>query len=112
MKYSETDTRPLSDKERELAALDRIHSTLKTAIASYAIESNENLFDEEANEIIRRLEFSQGTRSYDLVICPDGFMRMITDKFPPILLTEIHNALIRRSPPASQEHKTRSQNIP
>jgi hypothetical protein len=94
MNFSIYDTRPLSDKEEDLRSLDAIQAILEDSIADYALENPENLFDEDQQEILRKLVFSKGIRSFWLVIAPDGNWRLINQKFPRLLLMEIHNALI------------------
>ena len=88
------DTRPLSEKDDDLRALDSIQAILEDNIADYALEKPENLYDEDQREILRKLEFSKGTRSFCLVISPDGNWRLMNQKFPRLLLIEIHNALV------------------
>ena len=94
MNYSIHDTRPLSEKEDDLRALDAIQAVLEDNIADYALENPENLYDEDQRKILRKLEFSKGTRSFCLVISPDGNWHLINQKFPRLLLMEIHNALV------------------
>jgi hypothetical protein len=94
MTYSIHDTRSLSDKDDDLRALDAIQAVLEDNVADYALENPENLYDEDQREILRKLEFSKGTRSFCLVISPDGHWRLMNQKFPRLLLMEIHNALI------------------
>ena len=94
MTYSIHDTRPLPEREEDLRALDAIQAILEDSIADYALENPENLYDEDQREILRKLEFSKGTRSFCLVISPDGNWRLINQKFPRLLLIEIHNALV------------------
>ena len=94
MNFSIYDTRPLFDKEQDLRSLDAIQAILEDSIADYALEDAENLFDEDQQEILRKLVFSKGIRSFWLVITPDGNWRLINQKFPRLLLMEIHNALI------------------
>jgi hypothetical protein len=53
-----------------------------------------NLYDEDQQEILRKLVFSKGGRSFCLVISPVGHWRLMNQKFPHLLLMEIHNALI------------------
>ena len=94
MNYSIHDTRPLSEKEDDLRSLDAIQAVLEGNIADYALENPENLYDEDQREILRKLEFSKGTKSFCLVVSPDGHWHLISKKFPCLLLMEIHNALI------------------
>jgi len=94
MNYSIHDTRPLSEKEDDLRALDAIQAVLEDSIPDYALENPENLYDENQREILRKLEFSKGTRSFCLVVSPYGHWRLMNQKFPRLLLMEIHNALI------------------
>jgi hypothetical protein len=94
MNYSIHDTRPLSEKEDDLSALDAIQAVLENNIADYALENPENLYDEDQREILRKLEFSKGTKSFCLVVSPDGHCHLMNQKFPCLLLMQIHNALI------------------
>ena len=94
MIYSHHDTRPVDEKELDLTCLDLIQDLLEETIASCALDHAENLYDEEYHRIVRYLQFSQGTRTYRLVIAPDGCLRMLDARFPTALLLEIHNALM------------------
>ena len=94
MTYSIHDTRPLPEREDDLRALDAIQAILEDSIADYALENPENLDDEDQQEILRKLVFAKGIRSFWLVIAPDGNWRLINQKFPRLLLMEIHNALV------------------
>lgn len=96
MIYSIHDKRSVDDKEANLEALDRIERKLESGIADYSIESSEDLFDGESDEIVRKLDFSQGTRTYSFVICSNGFIRMMQEKCPIQLLLDIHNYLISK----------------
>jgi hypothetical protein len=94
MNYSIHDTRPLSEKEEDLRALDAIQAVLEDNIADYALENPENLYDEDRQKILRKLEFSKGTKSFCLVVSPYGHWHLMNQKFPRLLLMEIHNALV------------------
>ena len=94
MTYSNLDIRSPEEKELDLVALNAIQEHLEDSIAAYALERVENLYDEELSQIVRNLMFSQGTRTYQLVICPDGMIRFTDRRFPIPLLMEIHNALM------------------
>ena len=94
MTYSIHDTRPLPEREDDLRALDAIQAILEDSIADYALENSENLYDEDNQEILRKLVFAKGIRSFWLVIAPNRNWRLINQKFPRLLLMEIHNALV------------------
>lgn len=94
MNKSKLDKRPEEEIQIDLTALDVIEELLGNEISSFALEDQENLFDEEFNEIIRKFEFSRGLKTHLIVICPDGFIRWMSKGFPSILLQEIHNLLI------------------
>lgn len=94
MNFSIYDTRPLPEREDDLRALDAIQAILEDSIADYALEKPENLYDEDNQEILRKLVFAKGIRSFWLVIAPDWNWRLINQKFPRLLLMEIHNALV------------------
>ena len=94
MTYSIHDTRPLPEREDDLRALDAIQAILEDSIADYALENSENLYDKDNQEILRKLVFAKGIRSFWLVIAPNRNWRLINQKFPRLLLMEIHNALV------------------
>ena len=94
MTYSIHDTRPLPEREDDLRSLDAIQAVLEDTIADYALENPENLYDEDQREILRKLEFSKGTKAFFLVVSPNRHWHLISKKFPCLLLMEIHNALI------------------
>jgi len=98
MIYSIHDKRAIQDKEDNIEALDRIEGKLENGIADYSIESSEDLFDVKSDEIVRKLEFSQGARNYSFVNCGNGFIRMMQEKCPVQLLLDIHNCM------TSEEH--------
>jgi hypothetical protein len=94
MNYSIHDRRTSEDKEANKKALEEIEANLGQGISNYSLESSEDLFDLESNEIVRKLDFSQGTRTYSFVLCSNGFIRMMQEKCPVQLLLDIHNCLI------------------
>ena len=94
MNKSTIDKRPEEEIQSDLIALDVIEKLLDKEISSFALEDQENLFDEEFNEIIRKFEFSRGLKIHLIVIGPDGFIRWMSKGFPSILLLEIHNLLM------------------
>jgi hypothetical protein len=63
-----------------------IQAVLEDNIADYALENPENLYDEDQREILRKLEFSKGTRSFCLIISPDGHWRWMKQKCLRLLL--------------------------
>lgn len=93
MKFSIYDTRPLAEKEDDLRALDAIQAVLEDSIADYALENPKNLYDEDNREILRKLEFSKGSRSFYFVISPCGEWCFLHTRFPRSLLMDIHNTL-------------------
>lgn len=94
MNKTKLDKRPEEEIQIDLTALDVIEKLLGNEISSFALEDQENLFDEEFNEIIRKFAFSRGLKTHLVVIGPDGFIRWMSKGFPSILLQEIHNLLI------------------
>jgi len=95
MKPNPLDTRPTSKQQEDLINLSIIQDILEEDIGSYAIQDPENLYDQDNQEIIRKLGFSRGLKKHVMVIAPDRFIHYISPKFPCILLQEIHNALLR-----------------
>jgi len=93
MKFSIYDTRPLVEKQNDLRALDSIQAILENSIADNALEKPENLYDQDNREILRKLEFSKGDRSFYFVISPYGDWCFLHPRFPRSLLMDIHNAL-------------------
>jgi hypothetical protein len=88
------DVRELSRRHDDLNALNEIQENLENSITSYALENPENLFDEEYQQILRKIEFSRGLKRHQVVVAPDGFIRWVSNGFPSSLLLEIHNALV------------------
>ena len=93
MIYSIHDQRANQDKEDNTAALNLVEARLAQGITNYAIDGSEDLFDVDSNEIVRKIDFSQGTRTYSFVVCSNGFIRMMQEKCPVQLLLDIHNCL-------------------
>lgn len=88
------DSRSPKDKLENLMNLNIIQDVLDESISSYAIQNPENIYDEEFDQIIRKLEFPHGLKTHLIVLAPDGFIRWLSPKFPGSLLREIHNALL------------------
>ncbi len=88
------DTRTHKEQQDDLINLNIIQDILEEEIGSFVIQDPENLYDQDNQEIIRKLAFSRGLKKHIMVIAPDGFIRFISPKFPYILLQEIHNALL------------------
>jgi hypothetical protein len=88
------DTRSPKQQQDDLINLNIIQDILEEDIGCFVIQDPENLFDQDNQEILRKLAFSRGLKKHIMVIAPDGFIRFISPKFPSILLQEIHNALL------------------
>ena len=88
------DRRSHKEKLDNLINLNVIQDVLEETIGSYALQNPENIYDEEFSQIIRKLEFSRGLKTHQIVLGPDGFVRWISKKFSSTLLLDIHNALL------------------
>jgi hypothetical protein len=88
------DTRTHKEQQDDLINLNIIQDILEEDIGSYVIQDPENLYDQDNQQILRKLGFSRGLKTHQIVLAPDGFIRYISPKFPSILLQEIHNALL------------------
>lgn len=76
--------------------LKSIQEAIEGGIGSYAIGNTANIYDEDNEQINRKVNFSKGLKSHQLVISPDGFIRYISRRFPGTLLRDIHNVLVDR----------------
>ena len=88
------DTRDFAVRLENIIDLNILQDILQEFIGHYAIQNPQNLYDEDFEEILRKLEFSRGMKTHQIVMEPDGFIRWISPKFPSALLLEIHNALV------------------
>ncbi len=91
--YHCQDQRTLQQKQDNLIALNLIQSILEHEISSYALENPLNLYDEENQVIVRKLEFSRGLKHHQIVIAPDGLIRAISNEFPDSLICNIHTII-------------------
>lgn len=94
MEINQRDTRPPDEQQGNIINLNVIQDVLEESIGSYAIQNPQNLYDEDFEEILRKLEFSRGLKNHQVVIAPDGIICFLSPKFPSALLLEIHNALV------------------
>jgi len=88
------DRRSHKEKLDNLINLNVIQDVLEDTIGSYVLQNPENIYDEEFGIIIRKLEFSRGLKTHQIILGPDGFVRWISKKFSSTLLQDIHNALL------------------
>lgn len=92
--FHSLDQRPLTAKKDDLINLNIIQDILEESISAYALENPKNLYDQDNQEILRKLEFSRGLKHHQIVLAPDGFIRWISKDFPNPLLLDIHNTLL------------------
>lgn len=92
--FHSLDPRPPEAKEDDLINLNIIQDILEEDISAYALQNPENLYDQDNQEILRKLEFSRGLKHHQIVLAPDGFIRWVSSQFPSTLLQDIHNALL------------------
>lgn len=92
--FHSLDLRPPEAKEDDLINLNIIQDIPEEDISAYALQNPENLYDQDNQEILRKLEFSRGLKRHLIVLAPDGFIRWISNQFPSTLLQDIHNALL------------------
>ena len=79
------------DKRAFVDMLDMITWRLEKEISNYALESQEDLLDEEEGYMSRSLKWSRGTRTHQMVINPYGQFRWVQEKTPMNLLVQITN---------------------
>lgn len=75
-------------------SLDRITIHLDEYITSHVIESIEDLYYEEENQMVRCIEWNHGIRNYKLVINPQGQIIWHDKGFPRNLAIDISNSVI------------------
>ena len=88
------DTRYSAEEEDNIIDLSILQNILEESIGSYAIQNAQNIYDEDFEQIIGKLEFSRGLKNHKIVLAPDGFIRWISAKIPVSLMQEIHNPLM------------------
>jgi len=84
----------IEDENFYLANLDLIQEALENSIAAYAIQNEEDLFDEENLVILRKMEFSLGLKSFILIVSSSGHIRLIDSKMPRRLMLSIFEAIM------------------
>ena len=77
-----------------LENLDLIQEALENSIAAFAIQNEEDLFDEENHIILRKMEFSLGLKSFILILSSSGHIRVIDSKMPRRLMLSIFEAIM------------------
>lgn len=83
----------ITDKDKEIYQdmLDMLTWELEKEITNYALDSQEDLLDEEEGYVSRILSWSRGTKVHRMVINPYGQFRWVEDKTPKNLLVQITN---------------------
>lgn len=77
-----------------LENLDLIQEALENCIAAYAIQNEEDLFDEENHIILRKMEFSLGLKTFILIVSSSGHIRVTDSKMPRRLMLSISAAIM------------------
>jgi len=83
-------TTPEQTTQKEL--LDLLQQQLEQLIANYALDETEDLTDEEYDQIVRTMYFSQGTKNHWVVMTPYGQIRSLSKTTPKDLIIQIGNA--------------------
>ena len=77
-----------------LENLELIQEALENHITAFAIQNEEDLFDEENLVILRKMEFSLGLKSFILIVSSSGHIRVIDSKMPRRLMLGIFEAIM------------------
>ena len=80
------------DRKVFVDMLDMITWRLEKEISNYALESHEDLLDEEEGYMSRSLTWSRGTKTHGMVINPYGQFRWVEEKTPMNLLVQVTNS--------------------
>ena len=84
----------MEEENFHLENLDLIQEALENSIAAYAIQNEEDLFDEENHIILRKMEFSLGLKNYISIASSSGHIRVIDSKMPRRLMLSIFEAIM------------------
>jgi len=84
----------MEEENFHLENLDLIQEALEHSIAAFAIQNEEDLFDEDNHIIIRKMEFSLGLKSFILIVSSSGHIRVIDSKMPRRLMLSIFEAIM------------------
>ena len=84
----------MEEESFHLENLDLIQEALESSIAAYAIQNEEDLFDEDNSIILRKMEFSLGLKSFMLIVSSSGHIRVIDSKMPRRLMLSIFEAIM------------------
>ena len=84
----------MEEENFHLENLDLIQEALENSIAAYAIQNEEDLFDEENHIILRKMEFSLGLKTFILIVSPSGHIGVIDSKMPRRLMLSIFEAIM------------------
>jgi len=77
-----------------LENLELIQEALENHITAFAIQNEEDLFDEDNHIILRKMEFSLGLKSFILIVSSSGHIRVIDSKMPRRLMLGIFEAIM------------------
>ena len=93
IEYHRLDTRTQEQIQDNHIALNLIQSILEQQITSYALENPMNLYDEDQQEIVRKVEFSRGLKNHQIIYGPDGTILATSNEFPGTLHKKINGIL-------------------
>ena len=77
-----------------LENLELIQEALENHITAFAIQNEEDLFDEENLVILRKIEFSLGLKTFILIVSSSGHIKVIDSKMPRRLMLSIFEAIM------------------
>ena len=66
---------------------------LEREIANYELLTYEDLYDEENEDATRHMVWNHGTKSYSIVITPEGMIRYAEPESPQDLIIQITNKI-------------------
>jgi len=79
------------DKDGDIELLDHFTHVIENSISNYALDSVEDLYDEDDDMVLRALYWSRGDKTFIIVINPMGQIKTLDTKVPKDLILQIHN---------------------
>ena len=77
-----------------LAVLDLIQYKLETQISYAAIIEAEDLYHEEIDQVVKRIRWSRGDKTHEMVISPYGQICAAEKRTPTQLMMDVSNRIV------------------
>lgn len=83
------------DKEIDISILDDLQALYEKEITNFSLEETEDIYDEDADAVVRNLVWNRGVKTYFVVYNTVGCILAYSKRIPREILVEMMNQSIQ-----------------